>query len=72
MKPEIFKSLGTKKQIAYVQRLEEINGQKQALIVELEKENKHAFDAIETIQCELIKKNGEIFNLTKEIKPWLR
>ena len=36
MKPEIFKSLGTTKQTAYVQRLEEINRQKQALIVELE------------------------------------
>ena len=40
MKPETFKSLGVTKQIAYVQRLEEINRQKQALISDLEKEIK--------------------------------
>jgi len=40
MKEEIFKSLGVTKQIKYIQNLEEINRQKQALISDLEKEIK--------------------------------
>ena len=39
MEEEIFKSLGVTKQIKYIQNLEEINRQKQALIESLEKEN---------------------------------
>ena len=35
MKAEIFKSLGVTKQIKYIQNLEEINRQKQALIEQL-------------------------------------
>ena len=40
MNQQEFNSLGTTKQLAYINRLEEINRQKQALISDLEKEIK--------------------------------
>jgi len=41
MKESEFKSLGKTRQLAYINRLEEINRQKQELIEKLEKENKY-------------------------------